>query len=237
MSAASSRTCSSNITSAAGCRAIGELLARKGGAGVCQQQDALAFRGKRFGPDVAPDRDGAAAHTISGAPSTHVPRLPKLAALHFRAEEKAVEAVRSQSRGAGNAAHSALIVALRRSSAASAPSASRHGIALRKLLHRVEHDRAFGDRSRLVEEHDIDPSESFDRWELLHEHLPARQRDGREPEGEARKQDEPFRHHRDDAGNGSRDRVVASVMLAELADRKEHRGRDERPLHVAQNAC
>ena len=175
-------------------------------------------------------------HTISGAPSTHVPCSPNVAALHFRLDENGVDAVRVQPGGVGNASHKAWIVWLRVSSAASAAERVGHQILadvgiVGDGLERVESHHAFGDRSRLVEEHDVDARETFDRGQLLHEHAATRERDRRDRERQAREEHQPFGDHRDDARDHSGDRPVPRVVLhGELADREQRRSRDQCPL-------
>ena len=110
-----------------------------------------------------------------------------------------------------------------------------HGIVGRDLVHLLEPDRALGERARLVEQDDVDAGEALDRGQLLHEHLAARERDRGDAEREARQQHEPFGHHRDDPGDDSRDRGAVRVLHVELAEREQHRGREQRPLHVAQD--
>ena len=105
---------------------VGQLLAVERRLGAREQQHPPALGRELARTGRAPDRRPARpTHTISGAPSTHVPWSPNVAALHLRADENGIDAgARPNRRGVGNASHSACIVALRSSSAASAPSAS-----------------------------------------------------------------------------------------------------------------
>ena len=93
----------------------------------------------------------------------------------------------------------------------------------------------FGERAGLVETDDVDAGEALDRRQLLHEHVAAGQGDRRDREREARQQHEAFGHHRDDTGDHARHRLPPAFVRAELAEREQRRGRQQRPRHVAQD--
>ena len=124
----------------------------------------------------------APASTISGAPSTHVPRSPNAAALHLRADENGTAPLRIQPSGAGNAARDGSGVALPLVVVRERAERGRDRIAVVvEALDAVERDRALGERAGLVEAHDVDARQALDRGELLHEHLVAARASPRRP--------------------------------------------------------
>ena len=76
----------------------------------------------------------------------------------------------------------------------------------------VERDRSLGERARLVEAHHVDACETFDRGQLLHEHLAAGERHGRDREREARQQHEALGHHRHDARDDAGHRFPPTIV-------------------------
>ncbi len=127
-----------------------------------------------------------------------MPCSPNVAALHLRAEENGTKPVRVQESVLGNAAAMALSVALRSSSAASAPSAASTGAWSSSRSTRSNTMFPSVERAGLVEADDVDPGEPLDGRELLDEHLASGQRDRGDPEGDARQQHEALGHHADD---------------------------------------
>ncbi len=101
-------------------------------------------------------------------------------------------------------------------------------------LEGIEDDLALREGPRLVEAHDVDTRQAFDRGELLDQHLAARQRDRRDREGHAREQDEALRHHAHDAGHRRAQRLLDRIV-AQLAPHEQRGGRNQGPHDEAQD--
>ncbi len=140
--------------------------------------------------------------------------------------------------GAANAGANAAAVAFGCSSAAIAPRAAarprrrdeppdhREGAVEQHEL--VEDDLAFGEGAGLVEAHHVDARKTFDRRELLDEHVAPGERERGDTERDAREEHEPFGHHADHAGNRAAERFVERV-IRELTPEQQRRHRDEDP--------
>ena len=109
-------------------------------------------------------------------------------------------------------------------------------VVMPERLERVELHHALGQRARLVEHHDVDARQAFDRGKLLYQHPPARERDRRDREREARQQHQSFRDHCDHTGDHTGDGVPVRVGRGELAECEQDRRREERVLHELQDA-
>ena len=146
-------------------------------------------------------RPSRSVHTISGAPSTHVPRSPNVTAapLATRGEGRRAGALPTVRRGERlAAARSASRCGSRRRP--SAPSASDTGSSGAISWMRSKRDDAFGQRARLVEQDHVDARQAFDRGQLLHKHLAPGERDRGDTEREARRAERdpraPWPRHR-----------------------------------------
>ena len=110
----------------------------------------------------------------------------------------------------------------------------------RERMHLVERDVALGEGSGLVEADHVHPREPLDRGEFLHEHLQACKPDRSHREGDARHEDEPQGHHRDDGGHRGRCGVppgpgrgglAPSAERHHLGVQHEQRDRTDDPGH------
>ncbi len=173
--------------------------------------------------------------TISGAPSTHVPRSPKSAALHFRADEKATCRRTSHSGGAGKRRATAASVSFASGPCAMAPSASATGasgfhgtirskVSVPSVRVPVLSKQTTSTRAR--------PSTAGScctstRCRARPTAATAKARLVRRTS--------PCGHHSDQCRHGAAERSVDRVVGVELAHRRDDRHRDDRPRHVAQD--
>ena len=204
---------------------VGQLLVDERGIGVREEQDPLTLGGEAVGfrahrivrTTVGPHHLGRAQHPRAAVSERH---STPFAAGRERRRPGADPSFGFRKRVAQRIqGRIAIVVGSERAQRLG------YGIVRLDLLHVSKLDHALGERAGLVEQDDVDAGQSLDRRELLHQHLPTRQRDGGDPECEAREQDQPFGHHRDDPGDDSRDRGAVRVLHPELAEREQHRGR------------
>ena len=80
-------------------------------------------------------------------------------------------------------------------------------------LQPVEDDVAVGEGAGLVEADDIHAREALDRRQLLNQRLLACERDRSDRERQARQQDQPFRHHADQRGDGAGDGGLPALVV------------------------
>src|SRR5262249_58069464 len=63
----------------------------------------------------------------------------------------------------------------------------------------------------------------------------AAETDDGDRERDGRQEDQTLGHHRDRPGDGTRERLAAIALLAELADEQQRRGRNDRDRDVEQD--
>ncbi len=105
-------------------------------------------------------------------------------------------------------------------------------------LQPVEDDVTVGQGAGLVEADDVDAREALDRRQLLNQRLLACERDRGDRERQARQQDQPFRHHPDQRGDGAGDSGLPALVVrgVELAPQQERRDDEHHQRDPAQQA-
>ena len=239
VSAASGRTCSSNVSSAAGPRPAGSsspssgasvwarrstrwpeldsssTLARTAGSGAAGGEQDL----RRPHHPAALVLEGGAA-PLAGRRERHGAR-PGPAGRRVRTRPPGRPAWRS---GGG------------RRPGRRARTAARSPVwPPRRSRWRAKRDRAVGEGAGLVEAHDVDPGQALDRGQLLDEHLAAGQAQRGDEEGDAGEQHEPLGDHAHQRGHGADDGVGGALVApGQLADQEDRSDDHERPADVAQ---
>ncbi len=206
--------------------------------GACEQQDTSTLGGELVGPLA----HGVVGRTRRPRPSpahrdTHVPCPPNVGRAPLASGRERHGAGRAPSRPA------------RRTPRASAVAVALRFVVGRKGAERVV-DRRRRRRGPRPRRNSIVPSVSVP---VLSRHttstrarpstagssctstLRRAKRDRRDREREARQQHQAFGHHRHDTGDDPRHRFAPPFVRAELAEREQRRGRNQRPGDVAQD--
>ena len=153
---------------------------------------------------------GSSGSTISGAPSTHEPALPKEAPLHLRAEENGTVRVGHQpAAGAAKASADGLQGGVGVGVGGGQGAEGRSGVVpLVEHLERLHRQAALGEGAGLVEADHVDPGQALHRRQFLHQHPPPPEADHAHGEGHRGQQHQAFGDHGHDAGGGAPQRLL-----------------------------
>ena len=234
MAAASGRTVSFSITSAAG-RSDG------GSSPFCGRPSARASTSTREpSPAASATRPLAASPApirTSAPPTNHDPCSPNDTALHFRAEENGTDAVddpaaRRRGEPVADRGHRRVRVLVGGRDRRERVVHARFPV---ERLDRDDRELARRERPRLVDAEHVDAREPLDGRQLLHEHVALREPEDGDGERQAHQQDEPFRHHGHRARDRAANRHAPAVVVPQLAHEQQRRRRHDRDRHPPQD--